>query len=229
MTQPPLQDMIIYRDALMLVLNKPSGVPVHAGPGKLIPLDVHFEDLRFGLPQKPELAHRLDKDTSGCLILGRHAQALKRLGLLFKNNAIEKTYHALVHITPESQLEQDGGVIDLPLGPKSERTSSWWMKVDHERGKPSVTHYRVLGRFDEYAYLELKPQTGRTHQLRVHCQAMGCPILGDPIYGLSDDPTTHLHLHAYSVTIPLYPKKEPLHITAPLPDYIGDWYTKITE
>ena len=86
------EDLVIYRDALILVLNKPSGIPVHKGSGPLIPLDIHFDALRYGLPRKPELAHRLDKDTSGCLILGRHAAALKRLSALFAKNHIEKTY-----------------------------------------------------------------------------------------------------------------------------------------
>ena len=199
---------------MILVLNKPTGVPVHAGSGKLTPLDTFFEDLCFGLPHKPELAHRLDKDTSGCLILGRHSRALKQLGDLFKHHKIENTYHAIVH----GRLEKEQGIIDLPLGPKSTRKSHWWMKVDPEKGKPAITHYKVIACFEDYSYIELKPQTGRTHQLRVHCQALGHPILGDKIYG-KEDFFEALYLHAFSVQIPLYPKKDPLCITAPLPSY----------
>ena len=210
-----VQDLILYRDALMLVLNKPSGVPVHKGSGKLIPLDVHFDSLRFGLPHKPELAHRLDKDTSGCLVLGRHAQALKRLGLLFEQQKVEKIYHAIVQGCPE----QEEGIIDLPLGPQSSRRDQWWMKVDPEQGKPAITHYKVLETRDPYSYLELSPRTGRTHQLRVHCQAIGCPIVGDRIYGRAEE-ASFLHLHAYRVVIPLYPKKDPVTVVAPLPPYM---------
>lgn len=213
-----LPDLVLYRDALILVLNKPTGIPVHKGRGPLTSLDMYFEDLCFGLPQKPELAHRLDKDTSGCLVLGRHKQALKRLGILFQQNHIEKTYHAVV----TGILNEKEGSIDLPLAPQSSRKSHWWMKVDHQNGKPSKTTYRVLFEKNGCSYLELKPHTGRTHQLRVHCQALGYPIIGDKIYGEGDS-ITPLHLHAHAITIPLYPKKEPLQVTAPLPKYMEPW------
>lgn len=210
----PITSLILYRDAMVLVLNKPSGVPVHAGSGKLIPIDVHFEELRFGLPQKPELAHRLDKDTSGCLVLGRHRQALKRLGHLFESGQAEKVYHAVVH----GKMPEAEGVIDLPLAPQSKHKTRWWMKVDAS-GKPALTHYKVLHTEGQYSYVELRPKTGRTHQLRVHCAAVGCPIFGDKIYGVSDDVST-LHLHAYSIALPLYPKKDPITVIAPLPEYM---------
>jgi len=210
-----ITSLILYRDAMVLVLNKPSGVPVHAGSGKFTPIDVHFEELQFGLPQKPELAHRLDKDTSGCLVLGRHKQALKRLGHLFESGQAEKVYHAVVH----GKMPEDAGVIDLPLAPQSKHKTRWWMKVD-EKGKPALTHYKVLCSDDQYSYLELRPKTGRTHQLRVHCAAMGCPILGDKIYGKAEDKTALLCLHSYSISLPLYPKKDPVIVTAPVPDYM---------
>lgn len=213
-----ISDYVLYRDALVLVLNKPTGIPVHKGTGPLTSLDTYFDELRFGLPQKPELAHRLDKDTSGCLVLGRHKQALKRLGLLFQHNYVKKTYHAVV----KGILGKKQGVIDLPLAPQSSHTSHWWMKVDHEKGKPSQTLYRVLSEHEGHSYLELEPQTGRTHQLRVHCQALGYPILGDKIYGEGDGKMP-LHLHAYAIEIPLYPKKEPLIINAPIPEYMEKW------
>ena len=215
---PDITSLILYRDAMMLVLNKPSGVPVHAGSGKFTPIDVHFEELRFGLPQKPELAHRLDKDTSGCLVLGRHRQALKRLGHLFESGQAEKVYHAVVH----GKMPGEEGVIDFPLAPQSKHKTRWWMKVD-PAGKPALTHYKVLGSNDQHSYLELRPKTGRTHQLRVHCAAVGCPILGDKIYGVSDGVST-LHLHAYSITLPLYPKKDPITVTAPVPEYMNSYY-----
>lgn len=209
-----LEDLILYRDALVLVIHKPAGIPVHRGRGPLTPLEDYFDDLRFGLPRRPELAHRLDKDTSGCLILGRHAQALRRLAKLFQQDKIEKTYRAVVH----GHIIMDEGTVDLPLGPQDTRSQCWWMKVDHEKGKPALTHFKVLHRFEvkgqPMSFVELYPKTGRTHQLRVHCQALGYPIVGDKIYGAPDE--GRLHLHAWRVVIPLYPKKDPLDIVAPL-------------
>lgn len=215
MTPEDIQSLIIYRDAMILVLNKPSGIPVHQGSGKFRSLDRDFKHLQFGLPRQPELAHRLDKDTSGCLVLGRHPEALRRLGKMFEGNLIEKTYHALVY----GVIEQDEGDIDLPIGKQSQHSTRWWSKVDHENGKPALTHFRVLRRFEQYTYVALSPKTGRTHQLRVHMQALGHPIVGDKIYG-GDGEDKKLHLHAHSLTIPLYPKKDPLLIEAALPEHM---------
>jgi tRNA pseudouridine32 synthase / 23S rRNA pseudouridine746 synthase len=222
MTPEMIHSLLIYRDAMMLVLNKPSGIPVHAGSGKLKPLDHDFEHLQFGLPKPPALAHRLDKDTSGCLVLGRHAEALRRLGVLFANNKVEKTYWAIVHGTPQTPE----GIINLPLVSQSQKKHLWWMKVDEKKGKPALTHYRVLASNNDFSWLELTPHTGRTHQLRVHCAAIGCPILGDKIYGPSDT-FAKLCLHAYSVKIPLYPKKEAIFVTAPTPDHIQNLIDQI--
>lgn len=209
---PPL----LYRDALMLVIDKPAGMAVHPGPGGGPNLTASLDALRFGLPRRPEVAHRLDKETSGCLVLGRHRQALIRLGKLFSGKAVEKVYWAVVEGGPEG----DGGEIDLPLAPRSPDPTSWLMKVD-AAGQPSLTHWRVLGRAEGLTWLELKPVTGRTHQLRVHCAAQGWPILGDGIYGsASGRGGPRLHLHARSVTIPLYPKKPAITVEAPPPAHM---------
>lgn len=210
-----LENLILYRDALILVLNKPSGIPVHKGSGKLTALDAYFDQIRFGLPRKPELTHRLDKDTSGCLVLGRHAQALRRMGKLFEKNLVQKTYHAIVH----GLVQNDEGLINLPIAPQSDKSYHWWGKVDHENGKEALTDYKVLKRFDNLTYVELRPKTGRTHQLRIHMQALGHPIVGDQIYG-DNDQFEKLCLHAEGLTIPLYPKKEPIIVHAPLPDHM---------
>jgi len=208
---------VLYRDALMLVIDKPAGLPVHPGPKGGETLTQHLDALRFGLPRKPEAAHRLDKDTSGCLILGRHARAIARLNELFKANEVDKVYWAVVEGGPA----EDEGEIDLALAPKSP-VRGWWMKVD-PKGQPSLTRWRVLGRGEGATLLELRPVTGRTHQLRVHCQASGWPILGDPIYGTAprfNGPG--LHLHARSVTVPLYPKKPPINVEAPVPEHMRE-------
>ncbi|KQP31554.1 RNA pseudouridine synthase [Methylobacterium sp. Leaf469] len=208
---------LLYRDALVLVIDKPAGLPVHPGPKGGETLTDHLDALRFGLPRRPEAAHRLDRDTSGCLALGRHAKALARLNKLFAaSGSVGKTYWALVEGGPA----QDTGRIDLPLARRSDDPRSWWMKADPS-GDPSLTHWQVLGRGDGLAWLALTPVTGRTHQLRVHCAASGFPIVGDPIYGSgprSGGPG--LQLHARALTLPLYPKKPPIVVEAPAPAHM---------
>ncbi|KQP32573.1 RNA pseudouridine synthase [Methylobacterium sp. Leaf100] len=208
---------LLYRDALVLVIDKPAGLPVHPGPKGGETLTDHLGALRFGLPRRPEAAHRLDRDTSGCLALGRHAKALARLNKLFAaSGSVGKTYWALVEGGPA----QDTGRIDLPLARRSDDPRSWWMKADPS-GDPSLTHWQVLGRGDGLAWLALTPVTGRTHQLRVHCAASGFPIVGDPIYGSgprSGGPG--LQLHARALTLPLYPKKPPIVVEAPAPAHM---------
>jgi tRNA pseudouridine32 synthase / 23S rRNA pseudouridine746 synthase len=214
---------LLYRDAMMLVIDKPAGLPVHPGPAakqRVIPtLTDHLDALRFGLPRKPEAVHRLDKDTSGCLVLGRHAKALARLNDLFRQGRIGKSYWAVVEGGPSDE----SGLIDMALGRK-DPTRGWWMKADPE-GLPSQTRYRVLGRSAtdgaRTTWLELEPLTGRTHQLRVHCAASGWPILGDSVYGSGerDGPVT-IHLHARSLSIPLYPKRDAILVTAKVPPHM---------
>jgi len=208
---------LLYRDALVLVIDKPAGLAVHPGPKGGETLTDHLDALRFGLPRRPEAAHRLDRDTSGCLALGRHAKALARLNKLFAaSGSVGKTYWALVEGGPEA----DAGSIDLPLARRSDDPRSWWMKADPS-GDPSLTHWRVLGRGGGLTWLALTPVTGRTHQLRVHCAASGFPILGDPIYGSGQrGATPSLQLHARALSLPLYPKKPPIVVEAPAPEHM---------
>jgi tRNA pseudouridine32 synthase / 23S rRNA pseudouridine746 synthase len=131
---------LLYRDGLMLVIDKPAGIAVHRGPKGGESLEDHFGALRFGLPRAPALAHRLDRETSGCLVLGRHRKALATLGRLFKTGAIGKCYWAVVEGGPA----EDEGVIDLPLARRDE-SRGWWMKPDPD-GQPAVTKWKVLGR-----------------------------------------------------------------------------------
>jgi tRNA pseudouridine32 synthase / 23S rRNA pseudouridine746 synthase len=141
MTPEEMVSRLLYRDALMLVIDKPAGIAVHRGPNGGESLEDHFDALRFGLPRAPALAHRLDRDTSGCLVLGRHRKALAQLGRLFKSGAISKTYWAVAEGAPEV----DEGVIELPLG-RLDATRGWWMKHDPQHGQPAVTKWRVMGR-----------------------------------------------------------------------------------
>jgi tRNA pseudouridine32 synthase/23S rRNA pseudouridine746 synthase len=256
MTPEEIVARLLYRDALMLVIDKPAGMAVHRGPKGGESLEDHFDALRFGLPRAPALAHRLDRDTSGCLALGRHRKALAELGRLFKLGAIGKTYWAVVEGGPPA----DAGRIELALGRK-DITRGWWMKPDPD-GQPATTAWKVMGRSappgavnlnGNLTWLALEPLTGRTHQLRVHCAAMGWPIVGDPIYGQASRPKRRdpevpgagaagpsaqgpgagapsagapgagapgLQLHARAIVVPLYRKREPIRVTAPVPPHM---------
>ncbi len=140
LTDEEMLARVLHRDGLMLVIDKPAGIPVHKGPKGGPNLEASFDALRFGLPRAPALAHRLDKETSGCLVLGRHRKATASLGLLFKHGKISKTYWAVVEGGPEA----DEGVIDLPLG-RLNAERGWWQKPD-PHGQPAVTKWQVLGR-----------------------------------------------------------------------------------
>ncbi len=221
MTPEETRARLLYRDGLMLVLNKPAGVAVHNGPKGGPCLEDEFDALRFGLPRKPALAHRLDRETAGCLILGRHHKALERLGLLFRQGRIAKTYWAMVEGAPE----QREGLIDLPLG-RLDATRGWWMKVDSQ-GQPAQTRWRLAGQTQwqgkRVTWLALQPLTGRTHQLRVHCAAMGWPILGDGVYGGAPRSGGHgLQLLARRIEVPLAPSKPAIIVEAPAPDHMKD-------
>ncbi len=216
MTPEETRARLLYRDGLMLVLDKPAGVAVHRGPKGGSSLEDDFGALRFGLPRSPALAHRLDRETAGCLILGRHHKALERLGLLFKQGRIAKTYWAIVAGGPEA-VE---GAIDLPLGRLDDKRG-WWMKVDPV-GQPARTLWRIRGRGQwrgaPIAWLELEPKTGRTHQLRVHCASQGWPVFGDAIYGARAE--LPLQLLARKVAVPLAKGKPPIEVEAPVPPHM---------
>ena len=218
MTDDDLLARLLYRDALMLVVDKPAGLPVHAGFGGGETLDQHFDALRFGLPRPPALAHRLDRDTSGCLVLGRHRRSTAELGELFAKQKVEKTYLAVVC----GAVADDEGVIDAPLAKVSHERRSWWMKVD-PAGQPSVSEFRVVARGETLTVVDLSPKTGRTHQLRVHMAHLGHPIVGDGVYGgdRARGVDKRLHLHARKVVVPLYRKKPPVVVEAPVPDHMA--------
>ena len=221
MTPEEMLGRLLYRDGLMLVVDKPAGFAVHRGPKGGESLEDHFDAQRFGLPRSPALAHRLDKDTSGCLVLGRHRKALALLGKLFKQGKIGKTYWAVVEGSPQG----DEGRIEIALC-KLDEDRGWWMKPD-PNGQPASTTWKVMGRGDGLAWLALEPLTGRTHQLRVHCAEMGWPILGDNIYGraprVGGPP---LHLHSREIVVPISKNKPAVVTTAPVPAHMRETLSK---
>jgi len=215
-----LADRVLYRDALILVIDKPAGIAVHPGPGGGPDLESGFDALRFGLPHPPALAHRLDRDTSGCLVLGRHPKALRRLGALFSGGLVEKVYWAVIEgHPPKAQGRIETGLKKLTRG------TGWRMVVD-PAGQQAVTDYRLLGADGSRAWLELRPRTGRTHQLRVQCATLGCPVVGDRVYG-DRQSKEGLQLYARSVKLPLYPARAPLEVTAPLPPHMLPTLTRL--
>lgn len=206
-----LESLLLYRDDDMLVLNKPGGIAVHKGKSTPDDLEAHFTTLCFGLDGPPRLAHRLDKDTSGCLILGRHDEAVVLLGRAFAQRRVSKTYWAVVRDAPP----RPSGCLSQPIrklkGPEGDR-----MRPVGD-GPPAVTHWRTLACGSGLSWLELTPETGRTHQLRAHCAILGCPILGDRLYGPAGD-SPPLFLHARAVGLRL--RTAPLTVEAPPPAYM---------
>ncbi|MCO6418072.1 RluA family pseudouridine synthase [Siccirubricoccus sp. KC 17139] len=221
-----LERMVIYQDDSVLVLDKPHGLAVQGGPGITRNLDAMLDALRFDAEERPRLVHRLDRDTSGVLLLARSAAAAAFLAKAFRGRDVEKTYWAVVVPQPEATE----GRIDLALakqgGPRGERT----MAVDDPReGVRAITDFRTLDAARRrVAWLELKPLTGRTHQLRVHCaEGLGTPILGDGKYGgiaahLEGLPG-QLHLHARALRLP-HPEGGVLEAAAPLPPHMRETF-----
>ncbi len=198
--------ILIRPDAL--VLDKPAGLPVHAGPRATESLEDWLPLLRLGRRHLPQPAHRLDADTAGCLVLGRTKPALAALGAIFAAGRADKTYWAVTRGAPPAP----SGTLDAPLRKTSSAAAGWRMEV-HPDGLPARTAWRALAAGGGLSVVELRPATGRTHQLRVHLAHLGCPILGDPFYGMPDP--GGLHLLARSLALPLDP---PLAATAPVPD-----------
>ena len=217
LSEAEIQARLLYRDGLILVIDKPAGLPVHAGPGGGPNLEQCFDGLRFGLKAPPALAHRLDRDTSGCLVLGRHPKALSKLGKLFQGRQIDKTYWAVVVGAPL----QSEGHIDAPLLKTTRKDGGWRMQVDPQ-GQTAATTFRVIGSGDGLSWLELKTETGRTHQVRVHCAELGCPILGEPMYGTlaPERRQVPLHLHSRGIVLPLSKNKPPVAVEAPPPEHM---------
>jgi 23S rRNA pseudouridine955/2504/2580 synthase len=217
-----VRSLVIHRDDLVIALNKPAGLAVQGGSGTTRHLDAMLDALRFGATERPRLAPRLDRDTSGVLLLGRTARATAFLARAFQGHEAHKTYWAITVGVPRPER----GRIDLALS-KSGGKGFERMRGDEEEGKRAITDYAVVDRAgNKAAWLELVPRTGRTHQLRAHCAALGTPILGDGKYGgrtamLHGVETRRVHLHARAIEMP-HPAGGVLRVTAPLPDFMRE-------
>ncbi len=210
---------VLFRDERFVVLDKPAGLPVHPGPRGGASVEGFFPRLsrrRDG----PWLVHRLDADTAGCLVVALRRAALLEAQAAFAEGRVRKTYWAVVRGAPA----EDCGTIEAKLRRVSSERG--WRMVADADGQSAVTEWRVLGRAGEIAWLELSPRTGRTHQVRVHCSLLGCPVVGDPIYGGG---AGRLHLLARAIALPLAPAvsataEPPAHMRAALMrcGWVGD-------
>jgi len=212
-----IADMVIYKDDKIIVLNKPSGLAVQGGTNMSRHIDGMLEALKFGNDEKPKLVHRIDKDTSGILVLARNRKMADVMTKAFCEHTLQKTYLALVYGVPTKEM----GTIKLPL----EKVDGRVQVV--EGGKTAVTEYEVIDNVgDKYALVAASPLTGRTHQIRAHLEAIGTPICGDEKYFGSERHKNSLivrklHLHAYKIDLSsIYGKK--MIVKAKLPDYFRE-------
>lgn len=206
---------ILYEDGEALVIDKPAGLSIDRPRAGGRSLDDYLGDLRFGFLREPAAVHRLDTDTSGCLLLARNPKALKRFNKAFEDRLVEKVYLGVLAGT----VTQSEGEIALSLAKISSKEGGWRM-IAAKKGKPSLTRWTKLAEIDGMTLIEFRPETGRTHQIRIHALAgLGAPLLGDPVYGDGAGtnraaPRTMLHASRLVVR---REGKTPIEAEAPLP------------
>jgi tRNA pseudouridine32 synthase/23S rRNA pseudouridine746 synthase len=210
-----LSSRILFIDAEALVLDKPAGLAVDAPRRGGDSIAARIADLKCGFQRPPVAMHRLDTDTSGCLLFARTAKARAVFQQAFESRVVEKYYLAVV----ASEIAEDEGVIDLPLAKVSSERAGWKMIAD-EHGLEATTRWRRFLVRDGSTLVEFRPLTGRTHQIRAHArEAFGRGIVGDRVYGVPGGP---MLLHASRLVVPRE-RRETIDVTAPLPDAFGEW------
>ena len=210
-----LSDRILFIDAEALVLDKPAGLPVDAPRRGGDSIAARIHELKCGFQRPPAAMHRLDTDTSGCLLFARTARARAAFQKAFETRAVEKYYVAVV----AGELGEEQGVIDMPLAKVSSERAGWKMVAD-DHGLEATTHWRRILVRDGSTLVEFRPLTGRTHQIRAHArEAFGRGIMGDRVYGMPGGP---MLLHASRLVVPRE-RKAVIDVTAPLPETFGEW------
>jgi tRNA pseudouridine32 synthase / 23S rRNA pseudouridine746 synthase len=221
-----LEDRILFVDGEAIVIDKPEGLPVDAPRAGGDSIEARIDELKLGFQRPPVPMHRLDRDTSGCLLLARNPRAVKHFQQVFERAGVTKSYLAVL----DGVIEGDEGTIELPVAKISSAKGGWRMVVDRG-GKSAATRWRRIAEADGQTLVEFQPLSGRTHQIRVHAaRGLGAAIVGDPVYSLPDDaelggmtlPDSGMLLHSWRLVVPREPK-DPIDVTAPVPDRFGRW------
>jgi 23S rRNA pseudouridine1911/1915/1917 synthase len=213
----PIPLDVVYDDKDIIVINKPAGLTVHPAPGHTghtlvnALLSRYPEIAHTGEPDRPGIVHRLDKDTSGLMLIARNNEAYRNLISQFKSHTVNKSYLVLV----KGKLETKYGIIEAPIGRDPENRQR--MAVVEE-GKEAKTTFRVKEYYDSYTLLDIKLDTGRTHQIRVHMAAIGYPVVGDTVYGVKSIYTNRQFVHAYKLGFHLPSGNNYREFTCELPD-----------
>jgi 23S rRNA pseudouridine1911/1915/1917 synthase len=201
------------------VIDKPAGLVVHPGAGRAAGtlVDQLAGFVAGGEPDRPGIVHRLDRDTSGLLVVARSEEAHKRLSALVRRRALERTYLALVRGRPASRA----GRIEAAIG--RDRHDPTRFSLDTDTPRDAVTHFEVEEVHGEHALLRVTLETGRTHQIRVHLAAIGLPVVGDPVYGVRDDALRRQFLHAARLAFPHPWSGERIDVSSPFPADLADY------
>jgi 23S rRNA pseudouridine1911/1915/1917 synthase len=216
---------ILYEDPAVIAVNKPAGLVVHAGAGRhdgtLVNRLVHrFESLsQIGGELRPGIVHRLDRETSGVLLVARTDAAHRALAAQFASRSVEKVYLALVH----GRLAKDSGRITKPIARDPIRRTRMTTRL--ESGRSALTEYQVLERFDKFTYLQVRIGTGRTHQIRVHLASIGHPVAGDHLYGAAR--AERMFLHAWRISFDSPATGGRVTVESPLPPELESWLERL--